>query len=212
MKTLEFKSKDVFVKVHVPLLVTYFDSKKKQELLVYASIIDIDSRVQAVFAQFHHLRSKDSTMFWVKHAPAIGEKNYDNTEFAIRSSGFYKHMSQREDDTFVSGVVADIKTITRTDNELFLFAWDGFVHQKLSWALEQYYSTPILADWIPYIFEKLAQNNHLQKLTIHDGTGDFPEFVAYHLEITDEELDALVSQGVKAGSLQLRETQQVQGE
>lgn len=212
MKTLQFSHKDVYIKVHAPLLVTYYHAEKKQEQLVYASILDIDSRVQAIFAQLQFQRSDKNTTFWASHAPAIGEKVYDKSKIAIRSGGNYKHLSQREDDTFVSGIIAHEHVLNRVDNSLFLLAWDGFIQEKLCWALDQYYDTPILAAWIPYIFDLLLKNKHLEPLNVYDGTGDFPEMVGYHLNITGEELDTLVSEGIQSGEIQLKEELQEQGE
>ena len=68
MKIMEFRHKDIYVKVHTPLLVTRFDATAKKHELVYANIIDIDSRVQAMFAQFHYAKKASDVIFSISHA------------------------------------------------------------------------------------------------------------------------------------------------
>lgn len=116
MKFMEFKHKDIYVKTHTSIIVTREvneKDRKQQNELVYANVIDIDSRVQAMFAQFHHSRKKSDVFFRISHAPRIGEKDYDKSSLYVYPSGKYKHMSLREDDTFVTGLVVSEKVLER---------------------------------------------------------------------------------------------------
>lgn len=101
-----------------------FVSEPCENELVYANVIDIDSRVQAMFAQFHHSRKKSDVFFRISHAPRIGEKDYDKSSLYVYPSGKYKHMSLREDDTFVTGLVVSEKVLERQKDGYIIFAWD----------------------------------------------------------------------------------------
>ncbi|GKS12862.1 hypothetical protein YDYSY3_38620 [Paenibacillus chitinolyticus] len=205
MKFMEFKHKDIYVKVHTPLLVTreVEEDNKKREELVFASVINIDSRVQAVFAQLHHGSKADDVTFKIFEAPRIGEKISDTKSFYVRPQGKYKHLGQREDETFVCGIVVSEKVLERKPDGLILFAWDGNLLEKLYWAIDRYYETPFLEEWTPYLFEQLLQDEWLKPLKIHDFTGDYSQLVAYELSVGEKALDDYISLGVKTGVLVL---------
>jgi hypothetical protein len=202
---MEFKHKDIYVKVHTPLIVTRDDPESKSKYLVYAKVIDIDSRVQAVFAQFHHAKKTEDVTFCLRYAPRIGEKNYDRSSFYVKPTGKYKHLSQREDETFVTGIVASEKVLSRQDNGYCIFAWDGNIHEKLFWAIDAYYETPMLPEWIPYLFDRLVKDEFLVPLTVHDFVGDYSNLVAYELLVGEDVLDGYVSYGLRTGALRLEE-------
>lgn len=205
MKIMEFKHKDIYVKVHTPLLVTRFDEEKKHHELVYANVIDIDSRVQAVFAQFHHAKKADDVYFMVRHAPRIGETGYDKSSWSVRPKGKYKHQSQRENETFVTGLLASERVLARQQEGFGIFAWDGNIHEKLFWAIDAYYETPMLEEWIPYLFNQLVQDKWLVPLVVHDFTGDYSDLVAYDLIVGEDVLDEYISIGLANGWIQLTE-------
>lgn len=205
MKLMEFRHKDIYVKVHTPLIVTKDDVEKNMRFLVYANIIDIDSRVQAVFAQFHHAKKADEVIFYLTHAPRIGEKVYDRASMSVRPAGKYKHQSQREDDTFVSGLVVSERVLQRQSDGYIIFAWDGNIQEKLFWALDAYYETPLLEEWIPYLFQQLLLNGHMLKLTVHDFTGHYEQLEVYELLCGEDVLDELISYGLKTRKIELIE-------
>ncbi|KRF31677.1 hypothetical protein [Paenibacillus sp. Soil787] len=205
MKFMDFKHKDVYVKVHTPLIVTKRDEEKKETQLVYANIIDIDSRVQAMFAQFHHAKKANDVVLWIRHAPRIGEKEYDKSSFAIRPSGKYRHLSQREDDTFVTGIVANEMVLSRQNDVYMIFAWDGDILQKLFFAIDAYYESPMLEEWTPYLFNQLLKDKYLIPLTVHDFVGDYADLVAYELTAGEDVLDGYISYGLRTGAIQLTE-------
>ena len=126
---MEFRHKDIYVKVHTPLLVTRFDATAKKHELVYANVIDIDSRVQAMFAQFHYAKKASDVIFSISHAPRIGETGYDKL-LVCRPSGKYKHQSQRENETFVTGLIASECALERQKEGFAIFAWDGNIHAE----------------------------------------------------------------------------------
>ncbi|MDH6674974.1 hypothetical protein M2277_005673 [Paenibacillus sp. LBL] len=212
MKFMEFKHKDIYVKVHTPLIVTreiYDGDKKQREELVYANVIDIDSRVQAVFAQFHHARKASDVSFGLRHAPRVGEKNYDKSSFYVKPVGKYKHLSQREDETFVTGIVVGEKVLERQKDGFIIFAWDGNIQEKFFWAIDRYYETPLLEEWTPYLFNQLINDNRMIPLTIHDFTGDYSELVVYDLLVGEEILDEYISYGLKTGLIVMTEDDHV---
>lgn len=213
MKFMEFKHKDIYVKTHTSIIVTrevYEKERKQRDELVYANVIDIDSRVQAMFAQFHHSRKKSDVFFRLSHAPRIGEKDYDKSSFYVYPSGKYKHMSLREDDTFVTGLVVSEKVLERQDNGYIIFAWDGNIHEKLYWTIDSYYETPLLEEWTPYLYEQLIQNKGLVPLNVHDFSNDNPDLVVYELLVGEDVLDGCISFGLQTGALILTEDEQVQ--
>ncbi len=205
MRFMEFKHKDVYVKVHCSLVVTKRDPESKNNYLVYTNFIDIDSRVQAVFAQFHHSRKAEDVSFRLFHAPRIGEKDYDRSSFYVKPFGKYKHLSQREDETLVTGIVASDRALSRQDQGYCIFAWDGNIHQKLFWAVDSYYETPMLEEWIPYLYHQLLRDGHLVPLDVHDFTGEYRNLVAYELLAGEDVLDEYVSYGLRTGAIQLVE-------
>ncbi|MFD2614640.1 hypothetical protein [Paenibacillus gansuensis] len=205
MKIMEFKHKDIYVKVHTPLIVTRFDEEKKHHELVYANVIDIDSRVQAVFAQFHHAKKADDVYFMVRHAPRIGETGYDRSSWSVRPHGKYKHQSQRENETFVTGLIASERALERRQEGFAIFAWDGNIHEKLFWAIEANYETPLLEEWTPFLFDQLVKDRALLPLVVHDFTGDYPELVAYDLIVGEDVLDGYISFGLANGRIHLTE-------
>ncbi|MFX3637353.1 MAG: hypothetical protein ACE3L7_01760 [Candidatus Pristimantibacillus sp.] len=208
MKLMEFNHKDIMVKVHSPLIVTREVIEKdrlQREELVYANIIDIDSRVQAVFAQFHHARKKEDVVFYLRHAPRIGEKNYDKSTLPVRPVGKYKHLSQRENETFVTGIVVSEKVLERQKDGYVIFAWDGNIEEKLFWAIDHYYETPMLREWTAYLFNRLLHDCWFVPLTVRDFTGDFPGLVVYDLLVGEEVLDEYISFGLKNGEIVLSE-------
>lgn len=205
MKILEFKHKDIYVKVHTPLIVSRFDEEKKWHELIYANVIDIDSRVQAVFAQFHHAKKADDVYFIVRHAPRIGEVGYDKSSWSIRPKGKYKHQSMRENETFVTGLLASERVLERQKEGFAVFAWDGNIHQKLFWAIDAYYETPLLEEWTPYLFDQLVKDKRLVQLVVHDFTGDYPDLVAYDLLVGEDVLDEYISSGLASGKIRLTE-------
>ncbi len=205
MKLMEFKHKDIYVKVHTSLIVTRYDEEEKRHELVYANIIDIDSRVQAVFAQFHHSKKANDVMFSLRHAPRIGEKDYDRTSMYVRPKGKYKHLSQRENETFVSGIVASERVLGRQDEGFSIFAWDGNIVQKLFWAIDAYYETPLLKEWTPYLFNQLVSDKYLIPLVVHDFTSVYPDLVAYDLVVGEDVLDGYITFGLRNGLIHLTE-------
>ncbi|WP_039832825.1 hypothetical protein [Paenibacillus sonchi] len=205
MKHMEFKHKDVYVKVHTPLIITRLNEEKKKTELVYANVIDIDSRVQAVFAQFSHLRKAEDVYFSLTHAPRIGEKNYDKSSWSVRPAGGYKCQSQRENETLVSGLIVSEQILFRSGDGLTILAWDGNFEEKLFWAIEAHYETPMLQEWIPYIISQLKQDKLLTPLTVHDFTGDFPLLSAYDLLAPEEILEDYLSKGLVNGNIHLTE-------
>jgi hypothetical protein len=212
MKFLEFKHKDIYVKVHTSLIVTrevVEKEKKQREELVYANIIDIDSRVQAVFAQFHHARKASDVSFSLRYAPRIGEKDYDKTSFYVKPVGKYKHLSQREDETFVTGIVISEKVLSRQKDGLIIFAWDGNIQEKLFWAIDRYYETPLLEEWTTYLFNQLVKDNHFVPLTVHDFTNDYSNVVVYDLLVGEDVLDDYISYGLRTGAIVLTEDDHV---
>ncbi|MDN4067690.1 hypothetical protein QYF50_07260 [Paenibacillus vini] len=204
MKIMEFKHKDIYVKVHTPLIVTREVSDNKEEL-IYASVIDIDSRVQAVFAQFHHAKKSDDVSFWVRHAPRIGETNFDKTSKVVKPVGKYKHLSQREDETFVTGVIVNEQVLERKPEGYIIFAWDGDIEEKLFWAIDRNYETPMLYEWTPYLLNRLITNKNLVPLNVHDYTGDYSKLVVFELLVGEEVLDEYISSGLKNGEIVLTE-------
>ncbi|WP_054943635.1 hypothetical protein [Paenibacillus ihuae] len=205
MKHMEFSHKDIYVKVHTPLIVTRFDEESKNHELVYANIIDIDSRVQAVFAQFHHSKKANDVYFLLRHAPRIGETGYDKSSWSVRPKGKYKHQSQRENETFVSGIVASERVLERREEGFAIFAWDGNIHQKFFWAIDAYYETPLLEEWAAYLFEQLVRDKGLVPLVVHDFTGDYPDLVAFDLLVGEDVLDEYISFGLSSGRIHLIE-------
>jgi hypothetical protein len=205
MKHMEFKHKDIYVKVHTPLIVTRVDPESKLHELVYANIIDIDSRVQATFAQFHHAKKASDVSFYLRYAPRIGEKDYDKTMMSVKPKGKYKHLSQRENETFVTGLVSSERVLARQEEGMAIFAWDGNIQQKLFWAIEACYETPLLEEWTPYLYDRLVKDRGLVPLTVHDFTGDYPELVAYDLVVGEDVLDGYISFGLRNGMIKLEE-------
>jgi hypothetical protein len=205
MKHMEFKHKDIYVKVHTSLIVTRVDEKSKQHELVFANVIDIDSRVQAVFAQFHHAKKASDVYFSLRHAPRIGEQGYDKSSWSVRPKGKYKHQSQRENETFVSGLIASERVLSRQEEGLAIFAWDGNFQQKLFWAVEAYYETPLLEEWTAYLFNQLVRDNWLVPLVVHDFSGDYSDLVAYDLIVGEDVLDGYISFGLRNGKIHLTE-------
>ncbi|MFE5321537.1 hypothetical protein ACFQ88_22780 [Paenibacillus sp. NPDC056579] len=208
MKFMEFKHKDIYVRVHTSLIVTRVvmeKGKRLREELVYANIIDIDSRVQAVFAQFHHARKSSDVSFYLSYAPKIGEKNYDKTSFSVKPAGKYKHHSQREDETFVTGIIASEKVLERQNDGYVIVAWDGRIEEKLFWAIDRYYETPLLEEWTPYLFDQLVKDNRFVPLTVHDFSGDYPQLAAYELLVGEDVLDEMISYGLRTGAIVLTE-------
>lgn len=205
MKHMEFKHKDVYVKVHTPLIVTRFDEEAKQHDLVFANVIDIDSRVQAVFAQFHYAKKANDVYFMLRHAPRIGETGYDKSYWSVKPKGKYKHLSQRENETFVSGLIASERVLARQDEGFAIFAWDGNIHEKLFWAIDAYYETPLLEEWTPYLFDQLVKDRWLVPLVVHDFTGDYPDLVAFDLLVGEDVLDGYISFGLSNGRIHLTE-------
>lgn len=204
MRHMVFLHKDINVRVHTPLVVTRLNDKEKHEL-VYASVIDIDSRVQAVFAQFHHSRKASDVFFRLRHAPRIGETEYDQSQMYVVPKGKYKHQSQREDDTFVTGLVASERLLSRQDDGYIIFAWDGQIHEKFFWAIESFYETPLLLEWVPYLFSQLVRDQHLIELAVHDFTGDYSTLVAYELLANEDVLDEYISAGLRFGAIQMND-------
>ncbi len=202
---MEFTHKDIYVKVHCSLLVTKYDSTTKNNYLIYTNVIDIDSRVQAVFAQFHHAKKAEDVTFRFYHAPRIGEKGYDRSSFYIKPYGKYKHLSQREDETLVTGIVASERVLSRQDQGYCIFAWDGNIHERLFWAIDAYYETPMLEEWIPYLYLRLFQDGYLVQLDVYDYTGDYQNLVAFELLAGEEILDEYISYGLRTGAIQLVE-------
>lgn len=212
MKFMEFKHKDIYVRVHTPLIVTrevIEKEKKQREELVYANVIDIDSRVQAVFAQFHHARKSSDVSFFIRHAPRIGEKDYDKSSYSVKPIGKYKHLSQREDETFVTGIIASEKVLERQKDGFVIFAWDGLIQEKFFWAIDRYYETPVLEEWTPYLFDQLVKDNRFVPLTVHDFTGDYPDLVAYDLLVGEDVLDEYISHGLRTGAIVLTEDEHI---
>jgi hypothetical protein len=208
MKFMEFKHKDIYVKVHTPFIVTreiIEKEKKLREELVYANIIDIDSRVQAVFAQFHHARKSSDVSFELRYAPRIGEKDYDRSVFYVKPEGKYKHLSQREDETFVTGIVVSEKVLERQKEGFIIFAWDGKIMEKFFWAIDRYYETPLLEEWTSYLFNQLIKDKYFVPLTVHDFTGDYPDVVVYDLLVGEDILDGYISYGLSSGAIVLTE-------
>lgn len=205
MKHMEFSHKDITVRVHTPLIVTRYDEEKKQNEMVYANVIDIDSRVQAMFAQFHHARKTSDVYFMLRHAPRIGEQGYDKSSWTVRPKGKYKHQSQRENETLVTGLIASERVLERQADSYAIFAWDGNTHEKLFWAIEAYYETPLLEEWVPYLFNQLVRNKGLIPLVVHDFTGDYKDLVAYDLVVGEEALDEYISFGLRTGAIVLNE-------
>lgn len=211
MKFIEFRHKDIYVKVHTSLIVTrevMEKGKPLREELIYANVIDIDSRVQAVFAQFHHARKASEVYFIVKHAPGIGEKDYDKSTFSVRPAGRYKHQSQREDETLVSGVVVSEQALQRQKNSYIIFAWDGNIEEKLFWAVDSYYETPLLREWTVYLMEMLAEDERFVQLKVHDFDAQYPELAVYDLTADEDILDAYITRGLQNGRIILTETEQ----
>lgn len=203
MRHMEFKYKDIYVKVHTSLVVTRLNEELKRTELVFARVIDIDSRVQAVFAQFSHLRKADDVYFTLRHAPRIGEKEYDRSSWSVRPEGDYKWQSQRENGTFVTGIVVNERILTRGSSGLTIFAWDGNIEEKLFWAIEAHYETPMLEEWIPFIISQLKKDKLLLPLDVHDFTGDNPSLCAYDFLADEEILDSYLSHGLKSGHIVL---------
>ncbi len=202
---MEFNHKDIYVKVHTPLVVTRFLEDKKQHELVFANIIDIDSRVQAVFAQFYHSKKASDVFFNIRHAPRIGEKEYDKSSWTIRPQGKYKHQSQRENETLVTGLVVSERVLCRSPEGLCIFAWDGNIQEKLFWAIEAHYETPLLSEWTPYLMAQLLKDKWLLPLQVHDFTGDYPDLMVYDLTPGEDILDGYISQGLRNGFILLTE-------
>ncbi|MDK8193141.1 hypothetical protein QP794_23925 [Paenibacillus sp. UMB7766-LJ446] len=208
MKFMEFKHKDIWVKVHSSLVVTrevYEQQRKIREELIYANVIDIDSRVQAVFAQFHSARKVSDVTFGFSHAPSIGELDYDKSTFYLRPEGKYKHLSSRENETLVSGVVVNEKVLQRQHDGYIIFAWDGNFEEKLFWAIDRHYETPFLPEWTGYLMRRLLEESQLNVLKVHDFDGLYPELVVYELLVDDEVLDEHVSLGLRNGEIQIEE-------
>lgn len=212
MKFMEFQYKDIFVKVHTPFIVTRLveENNVNREELVFANVIDIDSRVQAVFAQFHHAKKTNDVRFWISHAPRIGETDFDKSSFIVRPAGNYKHLSQREDDTFVTGIVVSEKALDRKDDGFIIFAWDGNILEKLFWAINRYYETPLLEEWTPYLLDQLIKDKHMVSLTLHDFADVFPHVVVYELLVGEDVLDQYISDGLKTGVISLIEDEEIQ--
>lgn len=206
MKHMEFKYKDVYVKVHTSLVISRFNEGKKQSELVYTNIIDIDSRVQAVFAQFSSLRKKDDIFFVLKHAPKIGEKEYDRSTWYLRPEGRYLHQSQRENETLVTGIVVSERILSRGAAGLTIIAWDGNLEEKLFWAIEASYESPVIQEWIPYIISRLRADKLLVPLDIHDYNGNYPLLCAYDFLADEDTLDDYLSSGLKSGEIVLSES------
>ncbi|WP_336788435.1 hypothetical protein [Paenibacillus sp. MMO-177] len=204
MKHMEFRHKDINVRVHTSLMVTRLNGDQKHEM-VYASIIDIDSRIQAVFAQFHHSRKASDVAFWIRHAPRIGEKEYDRSNLVVYPKGNYKHLSQRENDTFVTGLVASERVLSRTGEGFIIFAWDGNIHEKLYHAIDAYYETPMLEEWTPYLYRQLINDQLIVPLVVHDYIGDHPDLIAYELLAGEDALDSYISFGLRSGAIVLAE-------
>ncbi|MFC5402347.1 hypothetical protein [Cohnella soli] len=205
MKHMEFIDKDLYIKVHTSLVVTRFDEKASKHELIYANVIDIDSRVQAVFAQFHHARKASDVYFSIRHAPRIGEKGYDKSSWSIRPNGKYKHQTQRENETFVTGLIASECVLERQKDSFAIFAWDGNILQKLFWAIEAYYETPLLEEWTPYLYDQLVNDKFLVPLVVHDFTGEYRDLVAYELLAGEDVLDGYISSGIRSGRIVLTE-------
>lgn len=208
MKFMEFKYKDLYVKVHAPLIVTrevIENGRKQREELIYANVIDIDSRVQAIIAQFHFGRKSSDVSFYISHAPYIGEKNFDKTTFVVRPTGKYKHLTQRENDTFVTGIIVNEKVLERQKDGFVIFAWDGNIQEKLFWAMDRYYETPLLEEWTDYLFNQLVKDNRFVPLTVRDFSGDYPDLVVYDLLVGEDILDDYISYGLKSGAIVLIE-------
>ncbi|QHW35548.1 hypothetical protein GZH47_32190 (plasmid) [Paenibacillus rhizovicinus] len=205
MKHMSFQHKDIIVRVHTPLVVTRFVEKGQTHELVYANFIDIDSRVQAVFAQFHHSRKASDVSFSISHAPRIGETGYDKSYWSIKPNGKYKHQSQRENETFVTGLVASECVLERQKDSFAIFAWDGNIQQKLFWAIEAYYETPLLEEWTSYLFNQLVRDKWLVPLVVHDFTGEYRDLVAYELLVGEDVLDGYISSGIRSGRILLTE-------
>ncbi|PQP80294.1 hypothetical protein C0Q44_28180 [Paenibacillus sp. PCH8] len=211
MKFMEFRHKDIYVKVHSSLIVTreVFEKEKKlRDELVYANVIDIDSRVQAVFAQFHSARKASDVYFMLMHAPGIGEKNYDKSSFSVRPAGKYKHQSQREDETLVSGVVVSERALQRQQDGYIIFAWDGKIEEKLFWAMDSYYETPLLREWTAYLMDMLIEDKRFVPLTVYDFDGNYSELVVYDLIANEDVLDEYVTRGLQNGKITLTEIEQ----
>lgn len=205
MKHMEFKHKDLYIKVHTPLVVTRFNEEESKHELVYANVIDIDSRVQAVFAQFHHARKDSDVFFRIMHAPRIGEKGYEKSSWTIQPSGKYKHQTQRENETYVTGLIASECVLERHKDTYAIFAWDGNILQKLFWAIEAYYETPLLEEWTPYLYDQLVRDKFLSPLHVHDFTGEYCDLVAFELLAGEEVLDGYISSGLRTGKIVLTE-------
>jgi len=208
MKFMEFKYKDLYIKVHTPLIVTrevIENNKKQREELIYANVVDIDSRVQAMIAQFHFGRKSSDVSFYLSHAPHIGEKNYDKSSFVVKPIGKYKHLSQRENDTFVTGIIVSEKVLERQKDGFVIFAWDGNIEEKLFWAMDRFYETPLLEEWTRYLFNQLVKDNRFVPLSVHDFSGDYPDLVVYDLLVDEDILDDYISFGLKTGAIVLIE-------
>ncbi|MBX4152488.1 Uncharacterised protein [Actinobacillus pleuropneumoniae] len=203
MKFMEFNHKDIYVRVHCSLLVTKYDSDQKNHYLIYTNVIDIDSRVQAVFAQFHHAKKAEDVNFRIYHAPRIGEKPGEHSALYVKPYGKYKHLSQREDETLVTGIVASERVLSRQDQGYCIFAWDGNIHEKLFWAIDAYYETPLLEEWIPYLYQRLFQDGYLIPLDVRDYTGDYSKLAAFELLAGEDILDEYVSYGLRTGAIRL---------
>jgi hypothetical protein len=82
--------------------------------------------------------------------------------------------------------------------------WLGF-EQKLFWAIEAYFETPLLEEWTPYLFNQLVKDKWLVPLVIHDFTGDYSDLVAYDLVVGEDVLDGYISFGLRNGAIVLTE-------
>ncbi|MFB5268217.1 hypothetical protein ACE41H_15730 [Paenibacillus enshidis] len=200
MKTVEFSHKDIFIKVHVSLMV--YEQQADGGELVFAVVIDIDSRVQALFAQFHHAKREDAS-FRLRHARAIGEQKKDEPGIRITSKGSYKHLSHREDDTFVTGIITKEQTMERIGDEYIVMVWDGELHEKVFWSIEQHYETPMLPEWIPYVLDQLSEQDKLKQLHVEDSDQDYPLLQAYKLTASEDDLDTIISMGLSSGAIHI---------
>lgn len=200
MKTVEFSHKDIFITVHVALMV--YEQQSAGGELVFAVVIDIDSRVQALFAQFHHAKREDA-QFRLRHARAIGEEKKDDPGIRITGKGNYKHLSHREDDTFVTGIIAKEEVMGRIQDEYIVMVWDGELHEKIFWSIEQHYETPMLPEWIPYVLDQLREHDKFKQLYVEDSDQDYPLLQAYKLTASEEDLDTIVSTGLRSGAIHI---------
>lgn len=207
MKKMGFKHKDLYIQVHVPLFITRKADlgRNQRHELVYANLIDIDSRVQSMFAQFHHARKASDVIFFVSEAERIGEKLTDTTSFSVHPSGAYKHASLREDETFVSGVISSLKALERQESGYIFFAWDGQVLEKFFWAIDAVYNTPMLPEWTPYLYDVLLRDKHMIPLDVHDAEGDYPDLQAFELLVDEDVLDPIIEDGIRSGHISIPE-------